>query len=476
MCEQTKVISSNNHLLDQKIAVIIDTNILIEFKEVSQIPWSRLFPNATAITVLVPQTVLKEMDGHKKATARLRRRALDFNKIIVSIEDGNGKSVILREDIPEVKIELMPRYAQSELTDEKLSLDSNDDRIVAEALRYARDLPKVLFLVDDNNARRTAREMGLRVARPAEVWRRQEPKDERDAEIEALKRQLGAAPRIVFLGIGSDEPVLFETLRAEAIPEDFCDCVADLLISKNQGRSREELIKKYNPLPANGVLGLINPPFSVSIDDIDNYCEKYRKFEAKVQEWADRLPDIISRLKFAAPFSVKIENTGEAFAEDIKIVLSTSQGFGFLSEYTTQLHLNFGHEPPEVKSSMTPQYSGPTSFDLQRQHEVDPFTFYPKQTPSFNEASSQISFECQKFRHGNSKILSGVIGMCDGAPSGGCISVQATSASLADPVRSAVPIKVVQEVSDDFKSYIGARLLFFPENVRGVIEDALAEF
>ena len=123
---------------------------------------------------------------------------------------------------------LMPRYGRDELSEEKLSFAVADDLIVAEAMRFTRNHASAIFLADDNNARRTAREMGIPVARPAEAWRRNEPRDARDVRIAELERQLGAMPKLSLSLLGDDErAVVFEPLYEYEIPNEFCDRVAE---------------------------------------------------------------------------------------------------------------------------------------------------------------------------------------------------------------------------------------------------------
>ena len=250
MCDLPPVFSTENPIQKENITFVIDTNILIEFDQIAQIDWRLLCPNAKLISIIVPSTVVREMDEHKKSKHRIRSRALDFNKLLIEIEDGNGKDTILQNNLVDLRLILMTRYAQNVLPQEKLSFAVADDLIVAETVRFAQDHPEAIFLADDNNARRTAREMGIMVARPAEKWRRKEPRDPRDARIEELERQLGAMPKLSLeLLTGDANAVTFQTLDSEAIPDAFCDRVVNLILERSPGYSRDELMKHHN-LPA----------------------------------------------------------------------------------------------------------------------------------------------------------------------------------------------------------------------------------
>lgn len=472
-----KIFSSDYLVLDEHVALVVDTNILIEFETLSQISWQSLCPNAASIKIVVPGTVVREMDAHKKGASRIRRRALEFNKSLISIEDGNGKNVKLVGDPISIILELMPRYSNNDLSQEKLSLDSNDDRIIAETIRYSQDNPKIIFLSDDNNARRTAREMGLLVARPVEEWRRKEPRDDRDTQIEGLKRQLGALPYIKLPNIDKGSSVVFETLRGDCIPMAFCDRVADLILLKNPGRSREELLQQHNlPSQESSFMSSIHSSFRVSVSDVDNYCADYKKFEARVINWTRSLPGNISKMCFAAPFLVDVENSGNAFAEHVEIAFTTSQGYGFIPRHIIQQFGNFGHKAPDLPTGFSSMHHlGPTFFEQQRANQIDPFEFYAGQLPDLGGSVDRISFECQKLRHGSVTGLSGIVYKLEDAPKGGLVTVTTTSASLAEPVHATLPIRTEQEPSEDFQGYLLKRLEFFPDDIRDVIKTALGE-
>ena len=64
------------------------------------------------------------------------------------------------------------------------------------------------------------------------------------------------------------------------------------------------------------------------------------------------------------------------------------------------------------------------------------------------------------------------------APSGGLLTVRASSASLADPIEVSCPIRVKQEQrsKDIPKNTFWSRLFFFPVEVRDSISTALEDF
>ena len=478
MSDLPPVFSSEKPIQDENITFVIDTNILIEFEPIAQIEWRLLCPSAKSISVVVPSTVVREMDGHKKSKNRIRSRALDFNKLLIEIEDGNGQDTTLQNNLVDLRLILMTRYAQNNLPQEKLSFAVADDLIVAEAVKFAQNHPDAIFLADDNNARRTAREMGIKVARPAEKWRRKEPRDSRDARIEELERQLGAMPRLSLeLLTGDSNTVTFQSLDPEAIPDAFCDRVANLILERNPGYSRDELLKRHN-LAAKRKNSTFFPYnlHSVSMEDVDKYCRDYQEFKERVITWSRRLPKILRQLDFAAPIKLEISNKGHAFAEHVEVTISASTGYSFISNDFVHSYLELGCKPPDPPSKVSRIPHIPSIFQQQQHHQKTLFRFYLQDKPGQNRLVSGISYECERFRHGSRVVLSSTLQKENG-PSGGLLTVRASSASLADPIEVSCPIKVKQEQrAEDIKEYLRSRLFFFPVEVRDSISTALEDF
>ena len=480
MNEPTQIFSTSRTVQEENVTFVVDANILLEFTAVEQIDWKLLCPRAKSISLVVPTTVVREMDKHKKSTGRLRRRALEFNKLLLQIEDGDGETAILTHNSIELRIILIPRYSRSELPQDKLSFEIADDLIVAEAVRFNEDRGGAIFLADDNNARRTAREMGVPVARPAEEWRRREPRDKRDARIEELERQIGAMPRIsISLFTESENAVVFAPMYEYEIPYEFCERLANAILDRNPGVGREELLRRHNLEDAHETTRRLRLTslYSVTVMDVDRYCRDYDEFKNDVMIWSRKIPTVLTQLEFAAPFQIEVANNGEAFAEDVEVELTVSNGFSFISDRVVQSYLDVGFKPPQLPSRMGELSRLPTLFDHQRLSRRDPFSFYFGDSPDDDALVSRISYECDRFRHGSASVLQNTLMKRNDAPMGGQLIVRASSASLAEATEVRCPIKVIPEGrSADFKQYILRRLSFFPEQVRDVVVEVLADF
>ncbi len=471
------VFSSDRPIEDESVTFVVDTNILIEFQSLERIDWKLLCPHARSVRIVVPATVISEMDRHKRGRGRLRRRAFEFNKHLEAIEDGDGANAALQSDQVELSLHLLKRYARNELEGGKLSLEVPDDRIVAEAVKFTKAHGDAVFLADDTNARRAAREIGIRVARPAEQWRRTEPKDERDERIEKLERQVGAMPRLSLRLLDDEEgEVAFESLDKQAVPAEFLGRIGQAILERNPGVERKKLMRKHNLPRAPSPFNIRFDFMSVTVEQIDAYCEEYRQYTEQVMTWSRLLPARLSEIGSVAPVSLQVLNDGEAFADDVEVTLSASKGYGFLASEHAEAFLQLETEAPDPPALFGQSPAIQLISDQQALNREDAFAFYVQNAPGREQTVPDVSYECERFRHGASYVLKCCLIRKENAPPGGMLTVRASSASIADPVEVRYPIRGEPEVrSTDFKSFFGRRLSWFPEDVDEAVSKVLAE-
>jgi hypothetical protein len=61
-----------------EVHLVADTNLFFECKALEELPWSEL--GYESIVILLTKPVLDEIDKHKKANGRTRKRALEIFK------------------------------------------------------------------------------------------------------------------------------------------------------------------------------------------------------------------------------------------------------------------------------------------------------------------------------------------------------------------------------------------------------------
>ena len=196
--------------------------------------------------------------------------------------------------------------------------------------------------------------------------------------------------------------------------------------------------------------------------------------------WSNRqLPARLNEIGSVAPISLQVQNDGEAFADDVEVTLSGVQGLRFPCERTCR-----SVPPAGSRSARSPGplwHSLPAmptylrrSKTLQSRETHSPSTV--RNAPGREQTVPDVSYECERFRHGASYVLKCCLIRKENAPLGGMLTVRASSASLVDPVELRCPINGRPEKrSTDFKTFFRRRLSWFPEDVDEAVSKVLAE-
>ena len=164
-------------LKEKTVTFVIDTNILIEFNSADKLPWTEICPNVKKIHIVIPSTVVNEIDNHKKLSGKIRRRAHEFSGLARELLKNTVKKAVAASGV-EVTISLGPLYKNSELDGDRFALDDNDRRIAAEAAKYIENCPGAILLTDDVNPARFFKDSGLPVYMPPRTprsWLRDNP-------------------------------------------------------------------------------------------------------------------------------------------------------------------------------------------------------------------------------------------------------------------------------------------------------------
>ena len=171
-----------------KLFVFIDSNIILEAKPLSELPWEEIDKDGP-ILVLVSPTVLREIDS-KKRDGRLAVRARDFNRRMAQILD-DGESISLRASQPRVDMNFS---SNGKIDWEKYAhLDPNegDCKVVAEILNAKHiDLSLAIVLSQDIAPLLYASYYNLRRMRASESWLQAPEQSPLEKENAKLRRQV----------------------------------------------------------------------------------------------------------------------------------------------------------------------------------------------------------------------------------------------------------------------------------------------
>ncbi|QEE21865.1 hypothetical protein FNA67_17475 [Youhaiella tibetensis] len=452
-------------LSTDSVAICIDTNILIEFRALGDLPWSELAPAASAIRVIVPTKVSAEMDAHKSSGGRLRKRAVDFSRLAARLESNGYAPITLRDSKPLVTLEFGPLFKTKDLDGELFDLDDADNRIVAEVFRMAQDIEDLTFMSDDGLPIRLAHHAGLPVVRPPVSWRRPDGPDERDQQIADLRRQLGPQPELFIEFHDGDGETAFHTLQYP--PEAICfHCaarVAGSVLAAYPEIPRHQLEARH-PSALIGT-GVFNMPFPTRLGEVtaahlDDYKSDYREFATQVQAWAYGLPVVFSRRGPITIVRLLAGNKGDRAADRVHLEASLTGPFRFL-DIDDFRELGDGFiRPPDEPTPFGPLAST-ASYLPTETRRVD--LFYAQDAPGESDGTTMISWRCEEFRQDSTSSIVMLIA-ADRADAKGAITVRMRGGDLAKGATLTAALRTAPDPSMvPFHRYLRDRLELVPE-------------
>lgn len=169
--------------------IIADTNYFLHFRQPDQIDWSSLV-SSKQVTLVVPMTVIDELDKHKNASSnKLRTKA---QAIITKLKEINRAEE--KQWGSSVRVEIAPNIFLGEMTE--LGLDENraDDRIMAFAVYFAKsedvDPTRVFLVSNDFGMELKSKGRGIRLLPLPEELQIPAELDSFERELRDLRRQI----------------------------------------------------------------------------------------------------------------------------------------------------------------------------------------------------------------------------------------------------------------------------------------------
>jgi len=465
-------------LFGDDVTFCVDINLLVEFLPLEQIPWPELAPNARTVRIIVPTRVGEEMDAHKKKSGRLRRRGIEFGNRARKIEDSAEGHLVIRAEAPRVTVEFGPAFRRSQLDGDLFELDDADTRIVAEAAAIAQGTPGTMLLSDDSKPIRLGRQAGLLCVRPPETWRRIEATDEKDVLIDELKREIGAAPRLVVrLPDAVDEK---GTHLVEALPErtgcDHCTkAIAEAALSVDPKVPRSRIERQYG-IGSDGGWGM-----SIGLSEtwvtqnaLREYDSEYAGFQARVVRWAQMVPSILAQSGELLPVTIEVANEGDRAADRVLLEIEISGGFTLRPMIMQGDGLHEFLMPP-----LAPRPRSHVLGHLQQQFPIDfeepkrADAFYAQDTPVSDGSAARISWRCEEFRQGTVTRLE-VLVVATQPAARGVLTVKLGGATIAKTTELRAPLVATGASKQPICSYVLRRTSVLPAKYVGVVADRLA--
>ena len=304
--------------MGKALRVYLDTNVLMEFRDIREHAWEK-FLGVESVILVIAQVLFEELQKLKDKPGLPRKKRQRAGDLIVRLEralfpsDKSPLTVPLRDH---VALAYDGQSPPAEIFAQHF-LDSAqpDDRLVAAAISAERSGSAVWLVSGDAGPRMLARGIGLHVREPLEDWRRPIEPDEVEVENRELKRQLAAyqaaAPKLdLQLQIGGN--VLRYTLPKPRVDdvEEYTQRYVEML------RGTHDLVENTTPRAMIAALGGGPGP-----GEMARYTEELERFFSEV---ALTIPKAIRHqnwLDLYIPINLSITNSGSKPAESVRIDL-----------------------------------------------------------------------------------------------------------------------------------------------------------
>jgi hypothetical protein len=330
---------------DPPIHVVVDTNVLLQYKRLDQIDWSTLSLNPVKLIIL--PVVLRELEELKIGNnARVRERAAKtvtwFGQLAKKALDVKLK--------PGVRVCFHTQEPLLDFAEHKLAVRLKDDEVLAGIIALTRDeAVPVGLLTADIGLRLKALQRGFEVHEPPDTDKLPDEQDVRDKEIADLRKEN--------LQFKNRAPKLSVVFKAENEPR-------QTLVRAVPSQRHETLeVMQMRHLPLGAEPPATPDPYGLSFlrqmqlpvsaearqrynDDLAKFFKKYPAFLEEHARWKE-----MARCRFQLDLSLL--NTGTNPASNIDVVL---QFPGYVALLTKKM------VPPEPEAPDVPKVPEPLDY------------------------------------------------------------------------------------------------------------------
>lgn len=462
-----------------KLILIPDTNLFLECRSLSTIPWEEL--GVPEIDLIVTRPVQSELDAHKKnKSGRTFRKALKTAKLLRNFLVGGDDRLVIRAGAPTVTLSLMPASKARPALAPALDPHFPDDAIILRMMEYREDNPEadVRLLTHDMGPMATARSLKLPFIVIPDSWLLSEQDDpvtaenkKHKAEIERLRRQ---EPIPVIRAFDADDGEItridfeqdhYGPLTTEEVDRLMVELEANLPISNDFG-SPETVIK-----PSSWELGFyktVGPFVPADADEIAKY--RGTEYPAWLGECRAFLEKLHKTLNWAVPrpyvcFEATNEGTRPAMGCLVRIstkgsilLFTPKKDDGERDDFGFDLDISLPKKPKAPRGHwsirnrsiyMEDMYRDPLAvmrdIDFPRaEPQREPDVFYWKK--NLYTPGVEASFECESWRHGveAEEFAFRLIVDDDDGDIAGAIQCEIHAENLSDPKVMMVPVRITR--------------------------------
>ena len=489
------------------VTLIVDTNLFLECRDLSDIPWHEL--GFASIDLLVTSTVQQEIDAHKKnRNGRTYKKALAAAKRNRELATSGAEFLVIQEDIPRVLLKLMPSSGIDPDLAPELDRKINDNVIILGMLQFCRENAEadVRLFTHDTGPMVTARSRRLQYLPIPDTWVLNEQDDPvvRDnkklqLEIRRLQSQepcirvkaqdgMGAVVDRINTRLDAYPPLTSEQVEA------LMDELETLCPAETDFGSPETVPKPLYPKLYDQIIDTHFKPATESV--IEEYCkEQYPKWLLDCRNFLDNLHVSLNGRARLPSIAFKAENTGTrpaarclirfASLGNFKIGVPSQEDEESPRKSIGELALPRPPKPPRgewttswagdaVRSLATMMAWSNDPFGLNSPHSSladrlplatqvsarDPDCFYWKEGKPLIP-KSEIALTCENWRHGlEPELFDFRIVPAGDDKITGAIECEIHADNLTDPFRLRIPISIelVEQSTHDVARNLLGRL------------------
>lgn len=378
------------------VPLFIDTNGFLHLRDLKDLPWKEVFPDADRIDVLVSARVIEELDDFKTGSSgRKRNRARAALKLIDLASEKADFTLVVRELPVEVRLVVadLDRIDWNDLP--KLDPSKPDDHIVADAISYGQG---AIVFSHDTGPRISARRCGLTAKAPPEDWFLPSEQTDEEKRVRKLERDLARAR--------ANEPMIRAAFVDLDCPADQIEMVVPILSSLDSDLAKRIASAYLNDNPPYRIVATSDLYRFSAISgaythgDKADYDDKYERFRQSVEEYFGMLHERVRYISRAQSLSYLVQNDSSVTAEGLRIQVSI-EGDAYLLAEDAERELGsvLLPKPPERPEPFSMLYV-PTELPINNVPPIpeprDPTAFYWFKRPEGGATSSAL--QCQDFR------------------------------------------------------------------------------
>lgn len=298
------------------IPVVVDTNVLLHFKQPDQMDWAAV---ADDVVLLIIPVVVRELEKIKAVggNLRVRQRAGKVAAWLARLLEAE-QDVQLR---PGVALRFIWHDANIDFEIHRLVREIQDDHVIASMIDLAGTLPeKPVLCTADVGLRMKAKPRGIALYTPPESERLAEDADPKDRQITELRRELQQlSSKLPQLNVRAKGGESFVASRPVYVPS------SPISVEELRGLHPALVPPKQVSAPQSfvGMLQSLNVPGEAAVarynEQREDFFARHERHQSAFEAWSNSM-------QWVFLLELELQNVGTSPAMDIDVALTVPEG------------------------------------------------------------------------------------------------------------------------------------------------------